>query len=105
MEKIGKRIEHPFVHKDIYGGTLISNPKIMFVLERLDVPLIDLNVLLPTTEDMNQFNVSEFLEEMKDPIARCIVTETTRNVGSLPMTSIGRGARRQENETNVTKLL
>ena len=65
MEKIGKRIEHPFVHKDIYGGTLISNPKIMFVLERSDVPLIDLDVLLPTTEDMNQFNVSESLEEMK----------------------------------------
>jgi hypothetical protein len=62
--------------KNLYRGVLISNPNMMFVKERMDVPLIDLDVQtwlllmhitrdnLPSIDEMNRFNREQFSREM-----------------------------------------
>ena len=66
---------------DMYRGQLISNPNMMFFLERLDTPLVDLDVTawlflaqitgdlpLPEVAEMKEFNLNTFLDAMADPI-------------------------------------
>lgn len=68
---------------DIYRGRLMSNPNMMFLLERTESPLADLDLAawlllaqmsgdlrLPSLEEMKQFNLQQLLEAMKDPYCR-----------------------------------
>jgi hypothetical protein len=76
----------------MYRGQLLSNPNMMFFLERLDTPLIDLDVTawlflaqitgdlpLPEVKEMKQFNLNTFLEAMADPICRGYDDENYKN--------------------------
>jgi hypothetical protein len=67
----------------VFRGRLLSDPNMMFFLERLDTPLADLDVTawsflaqttgdlpLPEVKEMKQFNLNTFLEAMADPICR-----------------------------------
>lgn len=79
------------ISSDIYRGQLMSNPNMMFFLERTDVPLFDLDVTAwlllahitgdmhpPLEKNMRQFNLETLLDVMKDPIARGYYCENYR---------------------------
>ena len=70
------------VQKNLYRGILISNPNMMFLKERMDVPLFDLDVQtwlllkhitsnhFPSVESMNKWNIEQFMREMDDVMFR-----------------------------------
>lgn len=80
---LGKIVGTPYVLPDIYRGRLMSNPNMMFLLERTESPLADLDLAawlllaqtsgdlhLPPLEEMKRFNLEVLLEAMKDPYCR-----------------------------------
>lgn len=79
---LGKIKDYWLTQKNLYRGVLISNPHMMFVKERMDVPLFDLDVQtwlllkhitsnnLPSVEEMNKWNLEQFTREMNDVMLR-----------------------------------
>ena len=80
--QIGRIKDYWITQKNLYRGVLISNPNMMFVKERMDVPLFDLDVQtwlllnhitsndLPAVEEMNRWNIEQFSREMNDVMLR-----------------------------------
>jgi hypothetical protein len=79
---IGRIKDYWVTQKNLYRGVLISNPNMMFVKERMDVPLFDLDVQtwmllkhittknLPSVDEMNSWNREQFAREMSDVMLR-----------------------------------
>lgn len=79
---IGRIKDYWLTQKNVYRGMLISNPNMMFVKERMDVPLFDLDVQawlllshitnnhLPSVEEMHKWNNEQFDKEMNDVMLR-----------------------------------
>jgi thioredoxin reductase len=79
---VGRIKDYWLTQKDIFRGVLISNPNMMFVRERCDVPLFDLDVQtwlllahitennLPSIKEMNEWNREQFAKEMDTVMLR-----------------------------------
>ena len=89
---LGKILEPPFVRPDIYRSQLMSNPNMMFFLERTDAPLFDLDITawlmmahimgdlpLSSVREMKQFNLETLLEALQDPLCRGYDDENYKN--------------------------
>ena len=80
---IGKIHDYHSVHPDIYRGHLISNPNMMFMKNRLEAPLLDLDVqawllvahitgdiTIPSENEMKRFNLQTLMDELQVPRKR-----------------------------------
>mmetsp|Transcript_12627 Transcript_12627/g.19053 ORF Transcript_12627/g.19053 Transcript_12627/m.19053 type:complete len:611 (-) Transcript_12627:155-1987(-) len=80
---IGKIVDYNMICPDLYRGHLLSNPNMMFMMGRLDAPLLDLDVqawlllahltddiTLPSEKDMKRFNLQALMDELQDPYIR-----------------------------------
>ncbi|KAL3799286.1 hypothetical protein HJC23_013011 [Cyclotella cryptica] len=83
---VGAIKEYKLSNKKLYRGLLISNPNMMFLQERTDVPLLDLDVqtwlllahitgdlALPSVEQMQKFNREQFSQQMNDVLTRSLL--------------------------------
>ena len=90
---LGKILQPPhYVRPDIYRSQLMSNPNMMFFIERTDVPIFDLDItawlmlahimgdlLLPSVKEMQQFNLETLSDVLKDPVCRGYDDENYKN--------------------------
>eukprot|EP00986_Skeletonema_menzelii_P012983 scaffold7348_cov144-Skeletonema_menzelii.AAC.5 len=89
---IGKIHDYNYIHPEIYRGHLISNPNMMFMLGRLETPLLDLDVqawllvahitgdiTLPSEKEMKRFNLQALMDELQDPYLRIEIDENYEN--------------------------
>jgi len=80
---IGNIVFYNTICPDLYRGHLLSNPNMMFMMGRLDAPLLDLDVqawlllahltddiTLPSEKDMKRFNLQALMDELQDPYIR-----------------------------------
>ena len=90
---LGTILQPPhYVRPDIYRSQLMSNPNMMFFIERTDVPIFDLDItawlmlahimgdlLLPSVKEMQQFNLETLSDVLKDPVCRGYDDENYKN--------------------------